>query len=139
MVAVAIVTLVGSLNDWQKERQFRKLNAQKEERNVKIVRNGTESLLNVHDVKVGDIVLLEPGEIIPVDGVLLEGHQLRCDESSATGESDAVRKLTWEEIEANGHKGDPFLISGSKVLEGYGRYLVIGVGPYSFYGKIMMS
>jgi Ca2+-transporting ATPase len=37
-VAILIVVLVGSVNDWQKERQFQKLNAQKEERNVKVSR-----------------------------------------------------------------------------------------------------
>lgn len=42
---------------------------------------------------VGDIALLEPGEIIPCDGVFLRGHNVRCDESGATGESDAIKKV----------------------------------------------
>lgn len=47
MVAVAIVVIVGSLNDWQKERQFVALNNQKEERNVKVIRDGREMLIDV--------------------------------------------------------------------------------------------
>jgi P-type Ca2+ transporter type 2C len=97
IVAVLIVVGVGSLNDWQKEKQFEGLNQKREERSVKVVRDGREQLINVHDVVVGDVVLLEPGEIIPCDGVFLSGHNVRCDESSATGESDAIKKLPYQE------------------------------------------
>ncbi|GAA5983396.1 hypothetical protein JCM11641_007835 [Rhodosporidiobolus odoratus] len=139
-VAILIVVLVGSVNDWQKERQFQKLNAQKEERNVKVLRSGAERLMSVYDVVVGDILFIEPGEIVPVDGIFLAGHNCRCDESGATGESDAVRKAPFEELDASGEgKTDCFLISGSKVLEGVGRYVVTSVGRNSFHGKIMMS
>lgn len=141
-IAILVVVLIGSLNDWQKERQFQKLNAQKEARNVKVLRGGSEKLMSVYDVLVGDILFLEPGEIIPVDGVFLSGHNIRCDESGATGESDAVRKASLEEIQEGGEsmkKVDCFLISGSKVLEGVGRYVVTCVGRNSFHGRIMMS
>ena len=95
---------------------------------------------------MGDIALLEPGEIIPCDGVFLRGHGVRCDESSATGESDAVKKCSYEECLENmseeghdGHKSDCFLISGSKVLEGVGEYVIIAIGPKSFHGRIMLG
>ena len=132
--------MVGSVNDWQKEKQFQKLNAQKEERNVKALRNGQERLMSVYDVVVGDILFLEPGEIVPVDGVFLSGHNVRCDESGATGESDAVRKASFDDIDKEGGNGktDCFMISGSKVVEGVGRYVVTSVGRNSFHGKIMM-
>jgi magnesium-transporting ATPase (P-type) len=96
------------------------------------------------DVLVGDLALLEPGEIIPCDGVLVAGHNIRCDESGATGESDAIKKVTPEEAledwKVNKEtKKDPFIISGSKVLEGVGQYVVIAVGQKSFNGRIMMG
>ena len=47
MVAVLIVVIVGSLNDWQKERQFKQLNDKKEDRTVKIIRDGKEHVINV--------------------------------------------------------------------------------------------
>lgn len=47
MVAVIIVVCVGSLNDWQKEKQFRKLNEKKEDRTVKVIRDGAEKVINV--------------------------------------------------------------------------------------------
>jgi hypothetical protein len=77
----------------------------------------------------------------------LRGHGVRCDESGATGESDAIKKFTYEEcieerdgLKAGGKlKRDCFLISGAKVLEGVGEYLVISVGSNSFNGRIMMG
>jgi len=38
---------VGSINDWQKERQFQVLNEKKEERGVKVIRNGVETIIDI--------------------------------------------------------------------------------------------
>ncbi|KAJ1022466.1 hypothetical protein NDA16_003455 [Ustilago loliicola] len=149
LVAIVIVDLVGSVNDYQKELQFKKLNAKKEQRDVKVIRQGKPALMSVYDVVVGDILQLEPGEIVPCDGIFLRGHNVKCDESGATGESDMIRKIPYdeciqdlEEARRNNEKPknrDCFLISGSKVLEGVGEYVVIAVGPTSFNGKLMLS
>jgi Ca2+-transporting ATPase len=128
-------------------------------------------MISVHDIQVGDILHLEPGDIVAVDGIFIEGHNLKCDESAATGESDAVRKQNWqmcERLAANQAKeqmmrsidspsssesgfkktaapvehkatADPFIISGSKVLEGVGTYLVTSIGENSYYGRTMMA
>ena len=47
IVAIVIVVVVGSVNDWQKEKQFKALNEKKEDRQVKVIRNGQEQLINV--------------------------------------------------------------------------------------------
>ena len=47
IIAIAIVVLVGSLNDWQKERQFRALNEKKEDRTVKVIRDGRKQHINI--------------------------------------------------------------------------------------------
>ncbi|EGG04963.1 uncharacterized protein MELLADRAFT_48992 [Melampsora larici-populina 98AG31] len=139
LIAVAIVTIVGSLNDYQKEKQFVKLNSKKEDRMIKLLRNsGEQTLVNISEVVVGDIAVLEPGEIVPVDGIFVDGYGIKCDESSVTGESDLIKKTKFS-FESSSEEVDCFMISGSKVVEGYGTYLVISVGENSFYGKIMMS
>lgn len=173
LVAISIVVSVGSLNDWQKEKQFKALNEKREERDVKVIRDGREQMIDIRDVVVGDIVLFEPGEVIPCDGVFLSGHHVRCDESGATGESDAIKKLPYHEcialrekrlaefdpdspagdaestsgsrrnvnvsgLDLLGHT-DCFVVSGSKITEGIGSYLVIAVGEKSFNGRIMMG
>ncbi|KAH9052627.1 hypothetical protein EDB87DRAFT_423558 [Lactarius vividus] len=173
VVAILVVVAVGSLNDWKTERQFQMLNEKKEDRRVKVIRDGEERQIHVHQVVVGDLVLLEPGEVIPCDGVFLSGHNVRCDESSAMGESDAIKKLSYEEcialrdkrrmefdpdgpsgsggsVSSSQRKTDPsglellghtdcFIVSGSKVIEGVGSYVVISVGTKSFSGRVMMA
>ncbi|ETW77652.1 Ca-transporting ATPase [Heterobasidion irregulare TC 32-1] len=90
-IIVAIVIVVS-----QKERQFKTLK-EKEERAVKVIRGGVEMLVDVHEVVVGDVALLEPGEIVPCDGIFLSGYNVWCDKVGATGESDAIKKLSYEE------------------------------------------
>ena len=88
--------MVGSLGGWQKGRQFRILN-DKEERGVKVVRFSVECVIDVKELLVGDIALLEPGDIIPCNGIFVSGHNVKCDESGATGESDAIKKVAYGE------------------------------------------
>lgn len=146
IVAILIVVIVGALNDWQKERQFRKLNQKKEDRTVKVIRSGKPSTISVHDLLVGDVMILEQGDVIPVDGVLIDGHTISCDESSATGESDLVKKTpAHAALQAvrdgigSAAKLDPFMLSGAKVLDGVGTFLVTAVGPNSSHGRTMMA
>ncbi|PKY02369.1 cation-transporting atpase [Aspergillus campestris IBT 28561] len=145
-VAIVIVVMVGSLNDYQKERAFAKLNAKKEDREVTVTRSGKAVRISVHDLLVGDILHLEPGDLVAVDAVFIEGHNVKCDESSATGESDQLKKTGAERVVSlieHGHTQlrdlDPFIISGSKVLEGVGTCLVTSVGVNASYGKILMA
>ena len=144
-IAVVIVVLVTGLNDYRREKQFVVLNSKKEDRQVKALRSGKSIMISVFDVMVGDVLHLESGDSVPADGILIDGHGIKCDESSATGESDAMRKVggqeVWNCIEDGTatSKLDPFIISGSKVLEGVGTYLVTSVGVNSSFGKIMVS
>ena len=144
-VAVVIVVLVTGFNDYRREKQFVTLNAKKDDRQVKAIRSGKSVMISVFDVMVGDVIHLESGDSVPADGVLISGHGIRCDESSATGESDAMKKVGGDEVWTRIVEGtatsklDPFIISGSKVLEGVGTYLVTSVGVNSSFGKIMVS
>ncbi|KFY28682.1 hypothetical protein V493_02809 [Pseudogymnoascus sp. VKM F-4281 (FW-2241)] len=145
IVAIVIVVVVGSVNDFQKERQFVKLNKKKQDREVNVIRSGKSREISVFDILVGDVVLLEPGDMVPVDGIFIDGHNVKCDESSATGESDIIKKRPANEVyEAiksgqDTKKLDPFILSGAHVTEGVGRFMVTSTGVNSSYGKIMMS
>ena len=129
-IAIIIVVLVTALNDWQKEQAFARLNAKKEQREIKVTRSGKIAMISVYDVLAGDIIHLEPGDVIPVDGVFVDGSDVKCDESSATGESDAIRKTPGAAVMKALQSGqstknlDPFVISGAKVLEGVGTFMV---------------
>jgi Cu+-exporting ATPase len=64
---------------------------------ARIVRDGSELEVPVDDVKIGDMVLVRPGEKIPVDGVVVEGHS-SADESMLTGESMPVEKKAGDRV-----------------------------------------
>jgi Ca2+-transporting ATPase len=145
IVAIVIVVVVGSLNDYQKERQFVKLNAKKQDRDVNVIRSGKTMEISVFDILVGDVVHLEPGDMIPVDGIFIDGHNVKCDESQTTGESDLLRKTPADTVYAaiENHESlrklDPFILSGAQVTEGVGTFLVTSTGVNSSYGKTLMS
>ncbi|PNY25466.1 Calcium-transporting ATPase [Tolypocladium capitatum] len=145
IVAIAIVVIVGSLNDYSKERQFAKLNKKKQDRNVKAVRSGKTVEVSVFDLMVGDVIHLEPGDLVPVDGVLIEGFNVKCDESQATGESDIIHKRPADEVYSaiENHeslkKMDPFIQSGARIMEGVGTFMATSTGIYSSYGKTLMA
>jgi len=152
MVAIVIVVAVGTVNDWQMERSFNRLNNKNNDRTVKVIRSGKSAEISVFDLMVGDVMHLFTGDLVPVDGIFIEGHGVKCDESSATGESDLLRKVSGDEVFAvlddmyknkaahpEVEKMDPFIISGSKVQEGTGTFLVTAVGVNSSYGRTTMA
>jgi len=113
LVAILIIVLIRLLNDWQKEKQFKVLNEKREEHVVVIcngeeqmivIRDGEEQMIVIHSVVLGDVVLFEPSEIVPCDGIFLLGHNVWCDESGATGKSDAFKKLSYRECIALGER-----------------------------------
>lgn len=90
--AVLVVAIVTATNNYNKERQFRKLNAVKEDVEVIAIRGGRNVSVNVKDLVVGDIVVLNAGDRVPADGVLVKGSDVTVNESSLTGESDDCKK-----------------------------------------------
>lgn len=155
IVAVVIVVVVGAANDYSKERQFAKLNAKKEDRDVVVVRDGVQRMLSIYDLLVGDLISLATGDVVPADSLLVNG-ELEVDESALTGELDAVVKqpadeaLLFYEAALNDYPGedigstavkfkDPFMISGSKILSGVGYAVVTAVGKHSIHGRTMGS
>ncbi|XP_043080633.1 plasma membrane calcium-transporting ATPase 3b isoform X2 [Puntigrus tetrazona] len=128
LLSVICVVLVTAFNDWSKEKQFRGLQSRIElEQRFAVVRNGNVIQIPVAEMVVGDMAQVKYGDLLPADGVLIQGNDLKIDESSLTGESDHVRKSADK---------DPMLLSGTHVMEGSGRMLVTAVGVNSQSGII---
>lgn len=126
-VAVLVVSLVGAGNDWHKDRQFQKLNAQKDIIDVKVIRGGKQTIIKNTDVLVGDLMLLDTGDKVIADGYVVQVYGLTLDEASLTGEADPMKK---------GEK-DPWVRSGTQVTEGSGKILVLATGEQSEWGRTM--
>jgi magnesium-transporting ATPase (P-type) len=128
LFAVILVVFVTAFNDWQKEKQFRGLQAKIEcEHRFAVIRGGQVIELPVGDITVGDICQVKYGDLLPADGIIIQSNDLKVDESSLTGESDHVKK---------GEDRDPMLLSGTHVMEGSGKMLVVAVGVNSQAGII---
>jgi len=132
--AVFIVVLVGASNDYAKDRKFRALYAASERREVTVVRDGRIFGLSIFDLVVGDLIHINAGEKLPVDGILIEGNGLVIDESSLTGEPYPVKKGVPTFREAR--YPNPILYSGTEVIEGSGLMLTCAVGERSVTGKM---
>ncbi|KAM6986837.1 plasma membrane calcium-transporting ATPase 1 isoform 4-T5 [Aplochiton taeniatus] len=128
LLSVVCVVLVTAFNDWSKEKQFRGLQSRiEQEQKFTVVRGGQVIQIPVADIVVGDIAQIKYGDLLPADGVLIQGNDLKIDESSLTGESDHVKKTL---------EKDPMLLSGTHVMEGSGKMLVTAVGVNSQTGII---
>uniref|UniRef100_A0A674B9V8 Calcium-transporting ATPase n=1 Tax=Salmo trutta TaxID=8032 RepID=A0A674B9V8_SALTR len=128
LLSVVCVVLVTAFNDWSKEKQFRGLQSRiEQEQRFAVVRNGTVIQIPVAEMVVGDVAQIKYGDLLPADGILIQGNDLKIDESSLTGESDHVKKSVDK---------DPMLLSGTHVMEGSGKMLVTAVGINSQTGII---
>uniref|UniRef100_A0A672SQR1 Calcium-transporting ATPase n=1 Tax=Sinocyclocheilus grahami TaxID=75366 RepID=A0A672SQR1_SINGR len=128
LFSVIIVVLVTAFNDWSKEKQFRGLQSRiEQEQKFTVIRKGQVIQIPVAEIVVGDIAQIKYGDLLPADGILIQGNDLKIDESSLTGESDHVRKSL---------EKDPMLLSGTHVMEGSGRMVVSAVGLNSQTGII---
>jgi len=135
--SVVVIVLIASINNYQKEIQFRKLMELREERQVLVKRNGDVIAKNSKKLVVGDVILVNQGDKLPADCILIEGTGLILDESSQTGESEATEKSVITMSDSKSFKNaNPFLLSGTIVKEGRGEAVVCAVGPNTRMGKI---
>lgn len=103
-----------------------------------VIRNAEHTQIKTEDLVVGDIVVLDAGDIIPADLRLIESHNIKIDESSLTGESIAIEKN--ENLVLNEHtplsERKNMLYSGTVVTYGRGLGVVTSIGVDTEFGKI---
>ena len=136
MVAVALATGVAFLSEYRSDREFEKLNADKDSVRVKVQRDGAVTVLPLEQVVVGDLVLLEMGDEIPADGRVVRSNDLLIDQSLMTGESDPVKKTHGRDDESDGPDKPGCVYRGTQVVDGVGQMLVTNVGDDTMLGQI---
>lgn len=138
-VAILLATFVSTWSEFNNENAFQKLQEEASRIRCKVWRDGEPVEIAIDDIVVGDAVILEAGDRVPADGVLLDG-ELKLDQSALNGESDEAKKLPAAAGFAWGDKID-FLAEervyrGSVVVEGAGVLQVAKVGADSVYGQL---
>lgn len=129
LLAVLIVSCVTAGNNYSQEKQFRSLSQTELNKRVKAIRGKEKVEINAFDIVVGDLILLEKGDMVPADGLCVEHFTFLIDESAMTGESDMIEK----------NEDAPFMISGCLVCDGMGKMLVTAVGEHSTWGKAIAT
>ena len=102
--------------------------------NVKVLRDGKIQEIDSKDIVMGDIILLEEGDKVSADGILLECQGLGMNESSLTGESEVVYKKIQEDNE--NHFKWNMCYAGTDVANGSALMKVVAIGSQTEYGKI---
>lgn len=92
---------------------------------ARVLKNGKETMINFEDLKVGDIIIVKPGEKIPVDGIIISGES-SIDESMITGESLPVNK-----------KKDDVVVSSTMNIDGVIRFEATKVGENTTLSRII--
>ena len=142
IVAVLVVVLVGSITNYQKETKFHELNeVQAEGTKYQIIRKGIQKEYISDDILVGDLIIINYGEIMAADLLLIEGNGIKMDESALTGESDPMKKEPYQKCMDLKNSGEtkvpsPLILSGTNCIEGSGKAIVLAVGDHSQKGII---
>ena len=124
LISILLSSLISSLSEYGSNKAFERLQSEYENIEVRVRRNGKNITIKNDEVVVGDIVLLQSGELTPADGTIIEG-KLGVDESSINGESKEVSK------KCNDH-----IFKGSVILSGNASIRIDNVGVNTIYGSI---
>ena len=136
VIAIFLASFISTISEYGSEKAFLKLQSEAEAIKAKVRRDGKTLLIDINDVVVGDIILLESGDRIVADGVLIKG-EVSVDESSITGESKEVYKHPFTSgLNPNTNNE---LLRGSVIYHGVGEMIVTKVGVNTFYGKISLE
>lgn len=117
LLSVLLVSLLSAFALYRRQKKFLALNFWVSDSQVTVKRNSLIDTFPKQNLVVGDIILIQEGDIIPVDCLLSSGSVL-VNEEHFTSSSEGVRKT----------QDNPFLISGSKVVRGTCEALVCAVG-----------
>ncbi len=127
VIAITLASIISTLSEYGSEKAFQKMQEESSKVKCSVIRDGGLVSVDLEDIVVGDIVKLSTGDLIPADGILIEGN-LSLDESSFTGEAKDVSKKTLDTV-----------YRGSVVLNGGAYIEITAVGTSTKYGKIALE
>lgn len=141
-IAILLATFVSTLSEYGSESAFERLQEESARIRCRVQRQGGTLEIPVDEVVVGDIVLLQAGDRVPADGIIIK-NRLSLDQSALNGESKEAEKHPIASTSANidGDSQEDFLnpsrlYSGTIVCEGEGAMRVTQVGDHTVYGRI---
>lgn len=148
-ISVLLVTLISAKTEVASDNEYRKLKENANKDCCKVYRDNEILEVEIDDIVVGDYVILQTGDKIPADGMLIDGN-LRVDNSSLNGESEECKKFAREDFDIEGEvaleseatiTGDVFvdassLFRGAVVVNGSGVMRILKTGMKTVMGSM---
>lgn len=140
-IAIWLVNVInGAFSFWQEFKAEKATEALRKllPHHVRVVRDGQEQQVLAEALVPGDVLLLAEGDHISADARLVRADELRCDQSTLTGESHPVRKTSEAVLQTNLSRPEfPNLVfAGTSVVAGTGRAVVYATGMSTEFGNI---
>ena len=124
LIAILVASIISTISEYGSEKAFEKLLKESSKLKCKVIREFKIVEIEINEIVKNDIVILESGDKIPADGIVLEGY-INVDESSITGESNTKYK-----------EKDAKLYRGTIVINNQAIMRVTNIGANTIYGKI---
>nr|WP_312653338.1 calcium-translocating P-type ATPase, PMCA-type [Aminipila sp.] len=136
LVVIILNAILGTVEHFKAEKSLNSLKKLASPL-AKVMRAGKRRGIEAANIVVGDILVLEAGDVVPADGRIIESYSLQINESSLTGEAESINKIA-EKIAGNKTLADQdnMVFSGTQVTYGRGIAVVTSVGMNTELGKI---
>lgn len=137
-LAVLLAVLVSTLSEHKNETSFRNLQHEASRILCNVFRNGAVTKVNIGELVKGDFLLLQAGDKVPADAVMLEGD-LRVSQALLNGEPESVHKspvVKKSKTDDSPFSNSRMVFRGSVVDEGEGVAIIEDVGENTIYGKL---
>ena len=134
--AIVLASTIGFVFEVKAARAFDVLNTVNDDVQVTVKRDGKVQQVSRKDVVVGDIVLLNTGDEVPADGLLLETTSLQINESTLTGEPVVDKTTVEADFDSEATYPSNKAMRSTTVVDGYGTMVVELVGDATEYGKV---
>ncbi|MBD5372610.1 MAG: calcium-translocating P-type ATPase, PMCA-type [Bacteroides sp.] len=138
-IAIFLATGLAFYFEEKAGREFNLLNQVNDDEPVQVIRNGNVTQVPKKDIVVGDIVILNTGDDIPADGILLEAVSLTVDESTLTGEPSCAKTTDPKHFDSEATFASNAVMRGTRVIEGHGIMEVKAVGDHTENGKVFTA
>lgn len=133
-LAVFLATFVGTVSEYGSESAFERLKEDAEKVSCRVIRGGKILQIPKTELVVGDVILMEAGEKIPVDGVMIDG-KIKVDQSALNGESKETEKLPGQAFVSD-LASKSAVFCGSTVASGSGLMRAVLIGDQTLYGEM---
>lgn len=141
-ISVLIATLVGAFSEYKNEEEFQRIQNEAAKIKCKVYRDSSLVSLLADEIVTDDIVLLQAGDMIPADGVVVSG-KIKVDQSALNGENEEVEKTAsssrGEMLTQTDFWNKTALYRGSIVCSGQCEMQVMRVGDSTVYGSLNNS